>query len=396
MKWFFNIDSKLIIEDRTSYEDVVTVSRCIKPIDFFNRIVSKITNETNLVKSSIFEEGGEYEYMVVDNGLFARGFPNEYENSEGTIEKIQFSTSMKEAFDSFNYIEPLCWFTEFVGNKEYLRIEKATYTQQNFIAIDLGNVDGIKNEASKPDFFSEIELGHDKSLDYQEINGLDESNGKSYFSTFVRKNVAKYSVISKYRTDAIPYELTRRKPFDNFPKLDTSRDEHIWIHDAKLVGSTITHNKWQDIFDSQPIGIYDPDTSWNLRLSPMNRLYYGHGYSVKRGLYHYPNKKITFSSSNANQNLITTINGIELAESGFLFIKDVEKPRVEANKTNFTFKMTQEIETILTGSTKINGIYIPNYFGLIKYYEKNEEKYGRLVKLDSSEEAKMTLINARL
>jgi len=395
-KWWFNIKSKLIIEDITTYEDFVSVSRCIKPFDLFDRILSKITSKKGLFKSSLFEEGGEYEYMVCDNGLFARGFPNEYENADGDLEKIQFVTSFKDAFDSYNYIEPLAWFTEFIGNKEYLRVEKATYTQQNFIGVDLGNVDKIETESSKIDFFSSIELGHEKSLEYEEINGLDESNGKSEFSTFIKKNISKYSATCKYRTDAIGYELTRRKNFINFPKEDTKRDNDIWIHDAKLVGEVITHRKWDDIFDSLPTGVYDPETSWNLYLSPMNRLYYGHGYSVKRGLYHYPNKSIRFNSSNSNQNLKTVIGGFELSEDGSILIKDIEKPRIEATKTTFSFRITQRIENILTSSTKINGIDVPNYFGLIKYLEKGEESYGRLVKLESSQDSKITLIKARL
>lgn len=395
-KWWFNIKSKLIIEDITTYGDFVTQSRCIKPIDLFERIVSKITGSQGLVKSSIFEQGGEYEYMVVDNGFFARGFPNEFENADGDIEKIQFVTSFKDAFESFNYLEPLSWFTEFIGNTEYVRIEKATYTQQNFIGIDLGNVDKISTEASKVDFFSTVELGHEKSLEYEEINGLDETNGKTQFSTFIKKNVSKYVSTSKYRTDAVGYELTRRKSFTDFPKEDTKRDSDIWIHDAKILNDIITHRTWDDVFDSLPTGIYDPQSSWNLFLSPMNRLFYGHGYSIKRGLYHFPNKSIRFNSSNANKNLVTIINGFELDEDGSVFIKDIEKPRVEATKVTFTFKITQKIEDTLLDTTKINGIEVPNYFGLIKYIEKGQENYGRLVKLESSEEGKITLIKARL
>ena len=169
------------------------------------------------------------------------------------------------------------------------------------------------------------------------------------------------------------------------------------MHDAKVLPSgVITDKTWQDRFDTKPIGVYDANTCWNLWLTPMNRLYYGHSYSVKRGLYHYPNKNITFNSSNSNQNLVTQNNGIILSESGILTISSLPSARVEATKINFTFKMTQTIDKMFKGQTDINGKDVLNYFGLIEYIERGIKKYGRLVKLESSEEANITLIKARL
>ena len=392
------LKSELIVEDTTAYEEDITISKCIKPLVFFDRIVAKITGKTGLVKSSIFEQGGDYENIVLDNGLWARGFPDSYQDSSDEEQKIQLISSFKQAFESFNYLEPLCWFTEIIGSTEYLRIEKATHTQQNFSAIKLGSVDKIEHESSSVDYFSKVEIGQKNSLEYEGLNGLDETNGKSEFSTFITNNKPSiYAVNSEFRTDATGYELTRRLPYLSYPKEDTKRDDHIWMHDAKVLTSgVITHKTWQDRFDTKPIGVYDADTCWNLWLSPMNRLYYGHSYSVQRGLYHYPDKKITFNSSNSNQNLVTQDNGRVLAESGSLTISSLPLARVEATKINFTFKMTQTIDKMFKGQTDVNGKSVLNYFGLIEYIEGGIKKYGRLVKLESSEEAKITLIKARL
>lgn len=390
--------SELIVEDTTAYEEGITISKCIKPLLFFDRLVAKITGKNNLVKSTIFESGGDYENIVLDNGLWARGFPDSYKDSSDEEQKIQLISSFKQAFESFNYLEPLCWFTEIIGSTEYLRIEKATHTQQNFIAIKLGSVDKIEHESSSVDYFSKVEIGQKNSLEYEGLNGLDETNGKSEFSTFITNNKPSiYAVNSDFRTDATGYELTRRLPYISYPKEDTKRDDHIWMHDAKVLASgVITHKTWQDRFDTKPIGVYDADTCWNLWLSPMNRLYYGHSYSIKRGLYHYPNKNITFNSSNSNQNLVTQDNGRVLAESGSLTISSLPLARVEATKINFTFKMTQTIDKMFKGQTDVNEKSVLNYFGLIEYIEGGIKKYGRLVKLESSEEANITLIKARL
>lgn len=389
------IKSELTVQDETDYAQ--TSSRVIKPFDLFERIVAKITGKKGIFKSSIFGVGGEYEHFVVDNGFWARGFPDTFTKEDGTEESIQLKTSFKDAFESFNYLEPLAWFVEIEKGKEVLRIEKATYTMQNFIGVRIKAADNIEREASKPDFFSTIDIGHDKSLEYEEINGLDEPNGKSQFTTHITRNESKYLAVSKFRFDSVGYELIRRKTYANFPKEDTPRDEDVWIHDAKVSEFGVyTHNLWPDHFDIAPTGIFDPDSAWNLRLSPMNRLFYGHGYSVLRGLYHYPDNKIRFNSSNANQNLTTKMNGLELQEKGSIFIKDFTKPRVEAEKITLTFRMTQEIENQLLGFTKVDGEFVPNYFGLVEYEETGKKKYGRLVKLDSDDQSTLTLINARL
>ena len=389
--------SKLIIEDDTDY--AVTQSRCIKPLAFFDRIISKITGVKGLVVSSVFGNGGKYENIVIDHGLWARQFEDFRIDNNNEEVSIQMKTSFKDAFESFSYLEPLCWFTFFDGNTERIRIEPATYTQQNFIGLDLGEVDDVKSEASKLDFFSNVKLGHSGSMEYEEISGLDEPNGLTEFSTINTKTKSNYEVISKIRTDSVGYELIRRKPYSKFPKEDTSRDSSLFMHDARyLSDGSYTHNLWNNtgMLDELPKGVFRPENLWNFRLSPMNRLYYGHGYSIKRGLYHYPKSGIRFSSSNSNQNLITKQNGIEIKENTLVVVEDIPKAKVEAEKINFTFKMSQLIETRLLGFTKINNLFVPNYFGLVKYIEKSEEKYGRLIKLDTKDEAKITLIKARL
>lgn len=400
--------SEVRIADSTQYPN--SYSRCMKPIDLFDRLVAKITGQTGLVRSDCFGSGGDYEHFVVDNGFWARQFPDKIEKDNGESEEIQFVTSFQDAFESFSYLEPLSWFIDTEGERLVVRIEKATYTQRNFIGISLGEVTKVSRKSSGGDWFQTIELGHEGDLDYEEVNGLDEPNGKSEFSTPLKRGGGRYSVVSKYRFDSIGYELIRRKDFENYPKEDTDRDKDIWIHDAKPItllegdGDThvmYMHNLWQDVgFVEAPRGIFDPDSAFNLRLSPMNRLIEGHGYAVKRCLYHAPDKVVRFNSSNANQNLITrrVIRDIDfvIEEKGWVRIRNLEHPRIEPTETEVTFKMTPDIEDQFFGFKVINGRAVPNYFGLIQYIEKGQKKYGRLVKLSTKNESKLTMINAKL
>lgn len=386
---------KLTVRDYTNYTQYTSISRAIKPYDFFDRIIAKVTGQTGLLKSSIFEKGGEYENILIDNGLWARGFPNTYEDASGNSTSIQMPVSYKTAFESFNYLEPLSWFVEMIGNKEYVRIEKATYTMQNFIGVDLGNVDDIKTQSSKVDYISKIEIGQERELDYDDTEGIDEYNGRSTFGTFV-ENDSEYKALTKIRTDAIGYELTRRVNFINNPKKSTKRDNHLWMHDTKNINGIYTHRLWPDIFDSEPTGVYEPESAWNLFLSPMNRLFYGHGYSIKRGLYHFLEKYITFSSSNSNQNLITVKDGIELKESGSIKIGDIDNHRVKATRKTLSFKMTQEIQKQLDGFTTVQGVRVPNYYGLVRFLENNTFVYGRIIKTDNKEKGTLEIIKANI
>ncbi len=400
---FINVmESELVIEDDTLYQ--VTQSRCLKPFDLFERLVAKITGHTGRFKSTLFGVGGEYENMVIDNGFWARGFPDTITDSDGETRDIQLLSSFKDAFEGFNYLEPLTWFSEISGKVEVIRIEKATYTMQNFIGLSLTAVDNIKHLASKPDFFSNIKIGHKKSMEYEEINGLDEPNGLSEMTTHISRNEAVYAVVSDIRFDPTRYELTRRKQYVNFPKEDTKADKDLFMHDANWNGSYFTHNLWDTInpitgdsyFDSEPTGIFDPSTAWNLRLSPMNRLFYGHGYSIKRGLYHFPYEKVRFNSSNSNQNLKTVIAGFLIDEGGTLTVSDLPNSLIEPEKTTMTFKITQAIEDQLLGHTKIGNDLVPNYFGLIEYLENGEKRYGRINKLSTDDESKLEIQNARI
>ena len=94
--------------------------------------------------------------------------------------------------------------------------------------------------------------------------------------------------------------------------------------------------------------------------------------------------------------MVTQYNGVTLAESGSLTIESLPQARVEATIINFTFKMNQKIDKMFKGRTEVKGKDVLNYFGLIEYIEGGIKKYGRLVKLESSDEAKITLIKARL
>lgn len=383
------------VSDQTGFGE--TTSKCITMFDAFNRIASKITGRQNLVRSSLFGIGGELEDVIIDNGFWARQFPDSYIDANTEEERItQLVTSWEDCFKSAQYWRPLTWFTRVEGNQEYIYVEDARYTQNNFIGIDLGEVDSVKTEITAENFFKSLEFGMEQELDYEEINGLDEYNGLAKYSTYRDRSENIYQVITPYRIDSTGYELTRRKNFKNYATEDTSRDEHIWMHDARLVNNVYTHNTWREVCSAPPKGIFDPDSAWNLRLSPANRMFYGHSYAFNCALFHFQNKKIWFKSSNCNSNLITFVNGRELRERGDYKVSNLEPPLIVPRKIILEFNITDEIMTMLEGGTEIeidgNFVEIPNIFGQIRAVYRGEEYYGRLLEVKTGDESSVQLI----
>src|SRR5690606_17617570 len=104
--------------------------------------------------------------------------------------------------------------------------------------------------------------------------------------------------------DTVGKERRRRKNIQDYLTEYTNRYKDIWMHVANRLGDVYTHRVWSDGFSQAPKGIFDPNSAWNLRLSPANRLIYGHSYAINTALFHYPNKKVRFNSSNANSSLV--------------------------------------------------------------------------------------------
>lgn len=383
------------VNDSTPFRQ--TTSRCIRIIDAFNRLAAKITGKTNIVKSSLFTNGGELEDVVIDNGFWCRAFPDSYIDDESGEERVtQFVTSWEDLFNAVQYWRPMTWFTKIEGNREVIYVEDARFSQNNFNGIDLGEVDSFNDEAMGENFFKSIEIGMEKDLDYEEINGLDEPNGLSKFTTYRRRAEMIYEAKTPYRIDSVGYELTRRKNFQDYPTEDTDRDEDIWMHDAKRLGDGYTHRVWSDGFSEAPKGIFDPNSAWNLRLSPANRLIYGHSYAINTSLFHYPNKKVRFNSSNANSSLVTYTNGVELKENGEFLISEFDNPTVVPNMFTLETSLTQGLIDQFDGYSTIeyqgDFIQVPNVFGRVKFKYKGEEYYGRVLSIDTEEKVKMELI----
>ena len=424
--YYSNTDDTIQIEYLSGNElkitedsiDPPSYCKALKPFYMFDRILQRAFGESGLFKSDLFGEGGEMESVLKTNGFYVRQFPDVL--NEGTEEerKIQFKTSLKKQIEAFEAITPLAWWIEPFEDKEVLRIEKLSYTQQNFIGIYCGELDSNNRISYIPPqkllrvtapkmYFSSATIGSSKTgKNYKDFFGLTAFCGNADFSFVNDKAPNPYIRLTEDRTGDIDVEITRRKPFENYPDRDTDMDDDIFFLDCKLQGSYYTLKKWQDIYEVAPRNIYRPDSAYNLAFTPA-RLLLNHGYVINAGLRKAPNEFIRWSSSNCNSSLITKKTGEnELYESppdplpSGSAIDDFSIPhtildnaRVTPMRAKFTMPVPLELEQQINA---YNPDGIPNWYGLVAVSVNGSIEYFRFVDVDTNKEGKWQLIEANI
>jgi len=368
-----------------------------------NRVLYIITGENNLVDSELLENG-LLSSDLITNGYYIRNFPDIV--NEGTDEerRIQFNVSLENILNHIEALLPKAWWIEKKGNKEYFRLEKYSYTQQNNITIPFGEKDSngnviyieasdIKREVLGDNFYSIIETGSEKGGDdYEEINGLRSINGKATFSTINNNNDSKYSKLSPFRLGDVDVEIPRRKPYSLLPEQDTRYDSDIMCIRCKKINNEYVIKKWQDVYEEVPTGIYRPNSAYNLDITPA-RLLLEHSANINSALYHYPNGKLVFASSNCNSSFKSKKpNENVLDEGGTIAHNRLKKPTIRPFTLECKAPVTQELEDVITGET--NGV--KNWFGIVALKTGTEIEYFRLIKTDVNKEGKHKFIEASL
>lgn len=382
-----------------------TEHQTILPHEKFERIVRIITGRKDAFFSEYFgrkdlgyDQDGEGAFITASSGFMIRGFP--IITNEGTDEekKIQYPTSFKDAFESYDSITPLAVTIDGFGSNKRLRIEKIDFVYQKFQGVELTNdeqflqVTDIKRKVDAQRIFSTIQIGSLKGgSDYEEAFGLDEFNGLSEFETIIDKVENIYKAVSRYRKDSYGHEFARRKQFADNPEEDTRYDKDIFMLDCKVVAGELFLKRFADDFELTPTGIYSPETAFNLNLSPMNSMF-RHSKMFKGFLLNYPNDFINFTSSNAFSKLTTKKAGaLLLAEDGRIKNDDLLRPLFVPEILEFKSPIDHDLLVKIQGLNKDN---IPNLYGFftIKTIDGKEQLYVDKVKI--SKEGKFTCTKA--
>jgi hypothetical protein len=381
-----------------------TNSKFYLPYEAFERLIEIYTGKKGVFKSKAlgrvdigYSQDGQAALLGINHGFWVRQFdalPASSEDNPNLYKPL--TTSIRNFMDSFSTVDNLSMGIEKDGYQEKIVVEDKSYFYNRNVTIELPNqVKNVKRSIALKYIYSAIEIGYDKGGSYDEAFGLDEYNGKNNFSTIITKTKNTFTRISNYRADSYGKEFCRRKPFAEYPSLDTQYDSDIFINDLKRGNAGIFNERvWQDDFSQAPIGIFSPETATNLRISPINLLL-KHGWQIMAGLTKNVTDYIRYTSSTGNSAMKTKLisTGVEYAENGNIIGSELTRARYQAEYVEFDHIVEYEINKKLQGSTIFNGEKVLNFYGMISFInEDNQTEKGWLISVKPNKEGKWKLL----
>ena len=387
--WYKFSKGRIVITEDSHFDK--TITKAIKPFYLAERLIEIATNRKNVLHSEILSSGS-FKNLLITHGFWIRGFDKGLEQNENPEDNRYkpLTTSFKDFMTSFSAVANLGMGIERNGQREVVVIEDLKYFYNRNTTVRLPfQVKNVKRSVDSSRYYSLLDFGFEKGGNYEEAQGLDEYNLKNSYITCIHRISNTYSALSKYNADSTGVEFARRKPFSNYSTEDTSYDQNIYFLDAKSIGlaNNYTVRLWQDDFESQPSGIYSPETAFNLRITPFNNLL-RHSWYFGGGLTKYPTDKVKYSSSMGNSNLRTIYR-----ENASILNHSLERSRFIPEIIKFNHICTSEILQKIEGKSVILGREILNVYGLIEFInENNEIEKGYLLSLKPNKAGEWELL----
>ena len=347
--------------------------------DLLKQVVKIDTNDNDSFKSSYLEN----KLIGVSHGINVRQFPKDAEYYK------PLSTSFKDAFNSYDSIEPIGMGIEIIDGKEKVVIENIEYFFDRNITVRIGQVSNVKRYVATEFYYSSAIFGSEKGGDYEEANGLDEFNTQTTYTTSNTRLTKIYEKIAKYRKDGTGKELARRRPYSTYATTDTTYDNDIFMLDLKPGSYGQYEEKGAEQYASVT-GIYSPETSNGFYFSAKSSLLH-HGKFIHGGLELQPNESIRFGSSKYNSDL--ALNGI--GERDPVLNKDLDKKLFTPDWIEFNYKCDFDLIKQIRGKTVIAGKEVLNFYGLVEFTnEIGSKETGFLFNLKPNGEGEWKLLSA--
>lgn len=347
--------------------------------DLLKQVIKIDTNDNDSFKSSYLEN----KLIAVSHGFNVRQFPKDAEYYK------PLTTSFKDAFNSYDSVEPIGMGIEIIDGKEKVVIEDIDYFFNRNVTIRIGQVSNVKRYVATEFYYSSAIFGSEKGGDYEEANGLDEFNTQTTYTTSNTRLTKLYEKIAKYRKDGTGKELARRRPYSTYATTDTTYDNDIFMLDLKPGSYGQYEEKGAEQYASVT-GIYSPETSNGFYFSAKSSLL-RHGKFIHGGLELQPNESIRFGSSKYNSDL--ALNGI--GERDHVLNKDLNRKLFTPDWIEFEYKVNFELVKQLRGKTVIAGKEVLNFYGLVEFInEAGNYETGFLFNLKPNGEGEWKLLSA--
>ncbi|MCP9198798.1 hypothetical protein MKO06_02700 [Gramella sp. GC03-9] len=321
--------------------------------------------------------------------LFTVGFwlrnMDEVSSEDRENEERTLTLSWEDFHNSINALQPMAYGIVTQGAKQFLVYERREYFFQPYVTVELNQPSNIKRFTAREFIFSHVQTGYQKGGNYERPLGLDEPNIKTNYVLPLSVSENKYDVTSPSRSDGYAIEDCRRKQAVDFPEEDTSYDKDVFMIHGKKTGEVrgrydlydLRH--WQDNFEQAPTGIYDPDSAFNLTMSPANNRN-EHAIWFNSATVKYPDRYMVYANTEGNVQLTTKYPDKDpVYERGDVQIKDLKKPIHAYDWIEFDYPFSQELLNKIQGNTMIDGEEVPKWYGQFQFVnERGKRERGYL------------------
>lgn len=302
----FDPSSTITIQENSTYPETET-----KAFGIFETgaIISRfITDQEDSFRSEYFgrKNSEPYSYSsngcgslrAFTNGFLMRGFPTTGDDAR-TIRM-----SMNDYFRGLNPIDNLGMGIEKDGDNYYVTVDQKSYFYDvGGVMLRLDNVPNLKRSEAPEYYHNRVKVGYEKwQIEFS--NGLDEFNSVREFDTGIKAVNNELNLISPLVTSGYRLEIARRKQYGDSFTEDSEYDEDNYLVclnrtvDGSDIPTMMDVCEKDENFD-QVNNVISPETSYNLRLSPMRNML-RHSPVINSGLTKYVAREIKLTSGEGN------------------------------------------------------------------------------------------------
>jgi hypothetical protein len=290
------------------------------PYEAFTRILQLITSEESTFYSEYFgRTDSEFETYSATLGTGING-KNDAITTGWNLRRYPdrpFTVNLRQLFQTFDSIYNL-GFSYDTENERFYIERKEEFYQIDTLLFDLGEVSNLVIKPYKEAYINDYSAGYDNDGKYEELQGVNEINVKSKWSSFVPVKETLSATRGRYNTDSLGMEFSRRKDYTLYSSEDTDYDNNIYIARTEYSGG-----QWQTKQGLDTVTGFDGiDEYYNLEITPReNMIRWGN--LIKCGLWKETSFDIRFQKSvktininyeNQNGDTVNEFDNIESTE----------------------------------------------------------------------------------
>lgn len=282
-----------------------TVCYCLRPVDIFRSLVKSMTNNEYNVVSQLLSQR---DHIVHTCGNAIRGFDD-----------AVLKTSFDNFYNSRSIIDAAGMNADEATKTVFIELRKWYFDTTD--PIDLGVITNLKISVAKELIFNTLKIGYPEQ-DYDTVNGKNEFNNTSQFTTIITRITRELDMTSSARADGYGIEKLRMDYF-NRDSVDSSSDNDVFV-------LNIEDEPREDGYyhlrrpPYNPIkGVISPSTLFNIEDLTPKRLLLTNGDYLHSCINGFEGTDLIFQTTDKNAELSTTLNGVTIQENTNVHVENL-------------------------------------------------------------------------